>query len=99
MNKKQKKAAKNRQIKEEKMWKKLQKPYQDGKLNRKQLSKLSWEKQEAYYISNLHKKFPKSKPLQRIKCSHCAAVVLFNDHGYLSDEDILNITDDRFQHV
>lgn len=74
--------------KKDKLFTKYKIKFENNQLSKDELCRLSHEKKAEYLTKNIALKF-KIPPI-KISCEPCAFSVLYNDSGYITDEDLLS---------
>jgi len=83
----------------EKRFNKLKTDFLTNNLTKDQLYRLPTDKKIEYLKRNISTKF--KIPSISIKCESCAFTILYQDSGYISDEEFLNNSEisKKFKHT
>jgi hypothetical protein len=69
---------------------KLQRQFKDGTLNLANLNRLPEDKKHEYLQRELRKKY--NSPELVYSCTRCACTALFDDNGYITDDELIIYT-------
>lgn len=66
---------------------KIKQRWENGTLSKEQLSNIPFDKADEYLTRELKNKYK----LQKVSfsCRHCALIALYQDNGYITDEELI----------